>query len=302
MDWLHGSAESMLTITNLLIVFGLKEARSAFSATNANLSSLRRGLEDGAPYVDEKIAADTTAETGDLKLLDAGLPILGLTFALTSGLFQAHPEPWNALSIPTWMVHVSSLLEWLVAMQLIWDHSLVSGNPRWKGLTIGMIPSHTSGLCACTYHLFYNSSELNWLVTLQALLTLLGNTTMACGAYRIWKWEQEQGWYSLRGTEKEISSEIKRRNIPRDKTEMSLFLENTKLGEDNASMFAAKILGVSVTLSLVVKYGELYLDFPFDESHLSTYAVSCVVIPTLLNILKWVIRSRDPSSKFGTIF
>lgn len=32
-----------------------------------------------------------------------------------------------------------------------------------------------SGICACTYHLFYNAPSLNLLVTLQAALTCFGN-------------------------------------------------------------------------------------------------------------------------------
>lgn len=56
-----------------------------------------------------------------------------------------------------WMVHTSSLIEWLTAMGLVWRYADVSGNPRWKGLTWGMLPFHSSGLCACTYHVFYNA-------------------------------------------------------------------------------------------------------------------------------------------------
>lgn len=35
-------------------------------------------------------------------------------------LAAAHAEPANALSFPTWMVHVSSLIEWLAAMTYVW--------------------------------------------------------------------------------------------------------------------------------------------------------------------------------------
>lgn len=43
----------------------------------------------------------------------------------------------------------------------------VSGLKEWKGLTWGMLPLHTSGLIACTYHIFYNSPELISLVAMQ---------------------------------------------------------------------------------------------------------------------------------------
>eukprot|EP00959_Pyramimonas_sp_CCMP1952_P269271 5629329-Pyramimonas_sp.AAC.2 len=48
----------------------------------------------------------------------------------------------------------------LVAMGLVWQYADVCGNPKWKGLTWGMLPLHTSGICACTYHFFYNSPEV----------------------------------------------------------------------------------------------------------------------------------------------
>ena len=63
---------------------------------------------------------------------------------------------------------MSSLLEWLVAMGLVWRIGLVTGNPRWQGLTWAMIPSHSSGVAACVYHLFYNSPDLQFVVLLQA--------------------------------------------------------------------------------------------------------------------------------------
>ena len=47
-----------------------------------------------------------------------------------------------------------------IAMGLIWQYAEVTGQPRWKGLTIAMIPCHSSGLCAVTWHLLYNAPAL----------------------------------------------------------------------------------------------------------------------------------------------
>ena len=76
-------------------------------------------------------------------------------------------------------------------MSMIWGHAQVSGNPRWKGMTWAMVPSHASGLCACTYHVFYNSPFLTSIVTAQAGLTVIGNSCMALAAYRIFAYEAE---------------------------------------------------------------------------------------------------------------
>jgi len=41
-------------------------------------------------------------------------------------------EPENALSIPTWAIHFSSVFEWIFAMGLVWDYSEVSKDESWK--------------------------------------------------------------------------------------------------------------------------------------------------------------------------
>lgn len=68
-----------------------------------------------------------------------------------------------------------------------------SGNAKWKGLTWGMMPLLAGALCACTYHFFYNSSDLDFLVAVQASLTWIGNATCAAAAYRIYKSAQQEG-------------------------------------------------------------------------------------------------------------
>ncbi|KAG5089861.1 hypothetical protein JHK86_002473 [Glycine max] len=77
-------------------------------------------------------------------------------------------EPPNALSLPTWAIHVSSVAEWIIAMALVWQYGEKSGYPAWKGLSWGMV-----------------------LVALQAALTIIGNATMCIAAYRIYKSSQD---------------------------------------------------------------------------------------------------------------
>ncbi|KAK2372220.1 YCF49 protein [Trifolium repens] len=96
-------------------------------------------------------------------------------------------EPSNALSLPTWAVHVSSVVEWIIAMALVWQYGDKSGYQAWKGLSWGMVPLLGGAFCACTWHFFYNSDSLEVLVALQAALTVIGNITMCIAAYRIYK-------------------------------------------------------------------------------------------------------------------
>jgi Protein of unknown function (DUF2499) len=93
----------------------------------------------------------------------------------------------NALSVPTWMIHISSVLEWIVAIFLVWRFAEVKGLTAWRSLSWGMLPALVSAMCACTWHFFDNTPKLNWLVTVQAATTLIGNCTMMAAAWWIWK-------------------------------------------------------------------------------------------------------------------
>ncbi|KAH9316928.1 hypothetical protein KI387_018697, partial [Taxus chinensis] len=69
-------------------------------------------------------------------------------------------EPKNALSLPTWAIHVSSVVEWMAAMALVWQYGNKPGYQAWKGLSWGMVPLLGGALCACTWHFFYNAESL----------------------------------------------------------------------------------------------------------------------------------------------
>jgi len=93
----------------------------------------------------------------------------------------------NALSIPTWMIHISSVIEWIAAIWVIWVYAEAVNVSAWKGLAIAMLPSLVSAMCACTWHFFDNAPRLEWLVTLQAAMTVVGNTTLCIAGWWIWR-------------------------------------------------------------------------------------------------------------------
>jgi len=173
----------------------------------------------------------------------------------------AHAEPVNALTIPTWAIHFSSVFEYLFAMNLIWRYSETTNNPAWKGMTWGMLPLHASGMCACTYHFFYNPSTLQFLVSMQAGLTLLGNLTCALAAYRIAK---SNGW-----TLDEVNPFPKSPTNPTGLVAdgiaaMPLNVDESK--SESSQVLAAKLIGLTLFASYLVKYGELGLDVPFTPN------------------------------------
>jgi hypothetical protein len=98
----------------------------------------------------------------------------------------------NALSIPTWIIHVSSVIEWTVAIWLIWTYGELTHDRAWWGLAFAMLPALISAMCACTWHYFDNNPSLQWLVTLQASMTLVGNFTLWAAAWWIWRNSQSQ--------------------------------------------------------------------------------------------------------------
>jgi hypothetical protein len=93
----------------------------------------------------------------------------------------------NALSIPTWIIHISSVIEWITAIWLIWRYAEYTNNLAWRHLSIAMLPALISAMCACTWHFFENLPSLEWLVTIQAATTLIGNCTMCWAAWSISK-------------------------------------------------------------------------------------------------------------------
>ena len=94
----------------------------------------------------------------------------------------------HVLSFSTWVVHVSSVLEWAIAIWLVWSYAESEPKYRpWRALAWGMLPALCSAFCAVTWHFFENAPALEWLVTIQAATTVLGNCTLCLAAWWIWR-------------------------------------------------------------------------------------------------------------------
>jgi hypothetical protein len=303
-DWLHGSAESMLTITNLATVIPFRQALSAKS--------------NGRP-----MPISATSYTPTLWLV-GGLTMFALVSAISPALsdpsvhtpylngfmdlsftmerFGANSEPENALTIATWIIHVSSLVEFLVAMGFCWRWSDIVQNPTWKGLTWGLLPLHSSGITACVSHLFYNQIAI--LVPLQAVLTCIGNTTAAYAAFRI---ALSNGWkpnlpllsvtterfflnYSKTAF---IDKADDSKKVPADKIPSLVGFEDlgNALEDDNNIVFVVKLFLGCAVFSYLIKYGETFFDFPYEADVLLSLAF--ILIPSALNAYKWNRRSQD---------
>lgn len=93
----------------------------------------------------------------------------------------------HALSLPTWIIHISSVIEWIAAIWLIWTYGEITGNRWWWALSFAMLPALVSAMCAITWHFFDNAESLEWLVTIQAAMTVVGNFTLCAAAWWIWR-------------------------------------------------------------------------------------------------------------------
>lgn len=209
-----------------------------------------------------------------------------------------HSEPANALSVPTWAIHFSSVIEYLIAMGYVWKYAEVTGNPKWKGLTWGMLPLHASGICACTYHFFYNPSVLQFLVTMQAGFTLLGNLTCAIAAYRI---AVSNGWSFDEVNPLPKSSTNPRGLVADGIASMPLTLTEA---EESDQILVAKVVAMTLFLSYFIKYAELGIDIPFQPN--GPLALATVLGIPAITAYQFYKQSPDLSldgtgSKLGSV-
>ena len=93
----------------------------------------------------------------------------------------------HELSFGTWLIHITSVIEWIYAIFII---KKISNNKKfgiYYFLSLAMIPNLIGAMCAITWHIFDNQIALYGLVTLQGIFTFLGNSTLAIATIAIYK-------------------------------------------------------------------------------------------------------------------
>ena len=91
------------------------------------------------------------------------------------------------LSFATWVIHISSVLEWIVAIFVINHISSYRNYSYFFWFGLAMIPNLIGAMCAITWHIYDNQDSLYGLVTLQGIFTFIGNSTLALAAIIIFK-------------------------------------------------------------------------------------------------------------------
>ena len=91
----------------------------------------------------------------------------------------------HELSFGTWLIHISSVIEWIFAIFVIYKISTYKNYNLFFWFSIAMIPNLIGAMCAITWHIYDNQDALYGLVTLQGIFTLIGNSTLALASIKI---------------------------------------------------------------------------------------------------------------------
>ena len=93
----------------------------------------------------------------------------------------------HELSFATWVIHISSVLEWIVSIFIINQISYFKNYKSFFWLGLAMIPNLIGAMCAITWHIYDNQAQLYGLVTLQGIFTTIGNSTLAAASFYLYK-------------------------------------------------------------------------------------------------------------------
>jgi len=93
----------------------------------------------------------------------------------------------HELSFGTWLIHISSVIEWIFTIFVIYKISTYKEYNLFYWLSLAMVPNLIGAMCAITWHIYDNQNELYGLVTLQGIFTFIGNSTLALASFSIFK-------------------------------------------------------------------------------------------------------------------
>ena len=93
----------------------------------------------------------------------------------------------HELSLGTWIIHITSVIEWIYVIFIINKISTFEKFHLYFWLSLAMIPNLIGAMCAITWHIYDNQDALYGLVTLQGIFTFIGNLTLAFATIAIYK-------------------------------------------------------------------------------------------------------------------
>ena len=96
----------------------------------------------------------------------------------------------HELSFGTWLIHISSVIEWIFTIFFIYKISTYIEYNLFFWLSLAMVPNLIGAMCAITWHIYDNHENLYGLVSLQGIFTFIGNSTLALAVIIILKGQE----------------------------------------------------------------------------------------------------------------
>lgn len=85
----------------------------------------------------------------------------------------------GSLSLSTWQIHELCILDWIFAIECIWQFGIYKKNKIFLLISNTLILFLISGICILNWHYYNNNYQLRWLIDFQAFFTLLANLLCA---------------------------------------------------------------------------------------------------------------------------
>ena len=101
----------------------------------------------------------------------------------------------HELSFGTWLIHISSVIEWIFTIFVIYKISTYKKYNLFFWLSLAMVPNLIGAMCAITWHIYDNQDALYGLVTLQGIFTFIGNSTLALASFTIFRNKETYEWF-----------------------------------------------------------------------------------------------------------
>jgi len=89
------------------------------------------------------------------------------------------------LSLPTWIVHISSMAEWGIAILLLYRYGTLINRPDIQRFALLMIPHWIGGLCVLAFHT--TGDSLSVLLDASKVINFFGSTSLLYASLQIIK-------------------------------------------------------------------------------------------------------------------
>jgi hypothetical protein len=99
------------------------------------------------------------------------------------------------LSLPNWIIHISSSLEWGIGAALLFHYGQLTGRRDIRTFALAMLPHWIGSFCVLAYHISGDTMPL--LLDMSELINLVGSTALLWATYKLF--QSTGGWKAAHG-------------------------------------------------------------------------------------------------------